>query len=560
MALRNLFEREWCLAVLGGVLLAAAYPKIGIPGFAWIAPGLILATALGESSGKAFRLGYVFGLSHYLISLYWLIFMPFPMGAIGAWLALSAYLALFPAIWLWLCVRLLPDWTRAFEIGGSGRWRVFERYLSIPLMQRWLWAFFCAAVWVALEMAVARLLTGFPWNMIGVSQNSVLPVIQVASVTGVYGVSFLVVWFSVSLVSSAIILVVRPQKYRLWLGDLMIPLLTLAVVCTYGVERILNAPPPRRVLNATLIQPSIPQTLIWDSSENKNRFEQLLRLSEKALETKPDLLVWPEAAVPNVLRYEPESFDAVKQLVKKHQVWLVLGADDAVPRASNGARPQFDFYNSAFLMSPGGELVEVYRKGKLVIFGEYVPLVRWLPFLKYLTPIGEGFSAGDGPVPFRIPDPDVSLSVLICFEDAFPHLARRYVNPETDFLLNLTNDGWFGESAAQWQHAANATFRAVENGLPLVRCGNNGLTCWIDPYGRMFNSGFPESDDVYGPGFKKVQVPLFEEGGKREPTFYNLHGDWFGWGCTALALSVGLSSFLGFRFGPQFRQSGSNSA
>ena len=541
-------------------MLAAAYPKIGIPGFAWVAPGLILAVAIGESSGKAFRLGYVFGLSHYLFSLYWLLFMPFPMGAIGAWLALSAYLALYPAVWIWLCVRLLPEWNHSIESGGRVRRRVFEHYVSIPLMHRWLWALFSAAAWVALEMVVARLLTGFPWNLIGVSQYSVLPAIQLASLTGVYGVSFVVVWFSVSLASSAMSLVVRPQKARLWLGDLIVPLLTVAIVCAYGVDRIVSAPSVRRVLNVALIQPSIPQTLIWNPSENANRFDQLLTLSKKALETEPDLLVWPEAAVPNVLRYEPESFDAVKQLVKQHQVWLVLGADDAVPKAPNGAKPQFDFYNSAFLISPSGELMEAYRKEKLVIFGEYVPLVRWLPFLKYLTPIGEGFSAGYGAVPFRMPDLEVSLSVLICFEDAFPHLARRFVKPDTDFLLNLTNDGWFGESAAQWQHAANAALRAVENGLPLVRCGNNGLTCWIDPYGRMFNSGFPDSDDVYGPGFKTVQVPIIKENGQREPTFYNRHGDWFGWGCVAVAVSVGLSSVLGFRFGLPCRRDDSDFA
>jgi apolipoprotein N-acyltransferase len=125
--------------------------------------------------------------------------------------------------------------------------------------------------------------------------------------------------------------------------------------------------------------------------------------------------------------------------------------------------------------------------------------------------------------------------VLICFEDIFPHHTREYVDEDTDFLLNLTNNGWFGEGAAQWQHAANAVFRAVENGVPLVRCTNNGLTCWVDERGRMYDIYFPGTGDIYGVGFKLVKVPLLG-GRKREATFYRRHGDLFGWSCVAWAI------------------------
>jgi apolipoprotein N-acyltransferase len=148
------------------------------------------------------------------------------------------------------------------------------------------------------------------------------------------------------------------------------------------------------------------------------------------------------------------------------------------------------------------------------------------------------FTPGTGPVTFVAPDLQLKTSVLICFEDVFPHLVREYVEDDTDFLLNLTNNGWFGESAAQWQHAASAVFRAVENGLPLVRCANNGLTCWVDAQGRMKEVYFPGTKDVYGPGFKIVEVPLLDR--KRPPTFYRRHGDLFGWSCVAWsALAVG---------------------
>jgi apolipoprotein N-acyltransferase len=151
-------------------------------------------------------------------------------------------------------------------------------------------------------------------------------------------------------------------------------------------------------------------------------------------------------------------------------------------------------------------------------------------------------------VSFRLGERGAKTSVLICFEDTFPHFVREYVEDDTDFLLNLTNNGWFGESAAQWQHAANAVFRAVENGLPLVRCANNGLTCVVDGQGRMQEVFFPGTRDIYGPGFKVAQVPL-RTGAARRTTMYRRYGDWFGWSCVALgALATGLS-FLTRRVG-----------
>ena len=121
--------------------------------------------------------------------------------------------------------------------------------------------------------------------------------------------------------------------------------------------------------------------------------------------------------------------------------------------------------------------------------------------------------------------------MLICFEDVFPSVARASADDDLDVLLNLTNNGWFSASSAQWQHAANAVFRAVENGLPLVRCANNGLTCWVDACGRMHEVFFPHTQDIYGVGFKTARIPLLAEGVKRRPTFYHRHGNWFGWGC-----------------------------
>jgi apolipoprotein N-acyltransferase len=495
-----------------------------------VAPGLILFSASKKRASEALRIGYVGGLAYALVAFYWLLHIPFPAGAIAGWLALGAYLALYTAVWVWLCWTLAPTSSAAQATNGV------QPKISPSALARAIWAISCAALWVSLEMLLARLFTGFPWNLLGASQYQILPLLQVASITGVYGVSFLAVWFSVSLANACGRLIANPTAGRVWLGDLLLPFVALMAVIAFGSTKLAERHPPARTLKAVLIQPSIPQTLIWDTNQNSIRFEQLVELSERALTatTNAQLLVWPEAAVPNMLRYDFDTYSAVTNLALRHHVWVVLGSDDAELRDSGPDKREFDFYNSSFLVSPAGKITVGYRKRRLVIFGEYIPLERWLPFMKYLTPVGGSFAAGVRARPFPMPDLRVTTSVLICFEDTFPHVARADIQPDTDFLLNLTNNGWFGESAAQWQHAANAVFRAVENRIPLVRCANNGLTCWVDAYGGMHDVYFPGSTDVYAAGYKTADVPLLPTGELRSPTFYTRRGDWFGWGCVSV--------------------------
>jgi apolipoprotein N-acyltransferase len=297
--------------------------------------------------------------------------------------------------------------------------------------------------------------------------------------------------------------------------------------------------PPARTLRVTFVQPSIPQTLIWDSGNDAARFRDLIRLSEAALTNAADLLLWPEAAVPSFARWDTNVCGAITNFVRRHRVWLILGSDDVgVP--ANPKRPdEYEYYNASFLVNPEGEFVSRYKKRNLVIFGEYVPLQRALPFLQWFTPIQGGFTPGNRVGFFDLKDRQVRTSVLICFEDVFPWLARESADPDIDFLVNLTNNGWFGEGAAQWQHAAAAIFRAVENGLPLLRCSNNGLTCWVDRRGRLRQVLHDDQGNVYRPGCLTADIPLLPPGETRAPTFYHRHGDWFGWSCagvTALLL------------------------
>lgn len=514
--------RRYALAVFGGLLLACAFPKMGIAGFAWVAPAVILGAAFGTTGWQSFRIGYVAGLAHFLAAIYWLLFIPFPAGAVAGWIALNLYLALFPALWVWLCFRLAQ--TRFNGPATSAR----ERMLQATWFDRMVWAVACGVIWVALEMIRARFLSGFPWNFLAVTQHKLVPLIQLASITGVYGVAFLIVWFSASLFSLAVVFLNKPSARRAWLMEILFPVAVVAATFAWGTDRLAKAPTPSRELKVALIQPSIPQRLIFDPNETPYRFRKLIDLSAQALREQPHLLLWPEAALPG---FTEENFATITNLIATHHASMILGADDVqvTPTETN-------YYNACFLFGPDGRYVETYRKRRLVIFGEYVPLEKWLPFVKYLTPIQGSFSMGAGPVPFVLDDPPANISPLICFEDVFPHYAREHVNSQTDILLNLTNDGWFGNSAAQWQQGLNAVFRAVENGIPLIRCTNNGLTCWIDENGRVREIFRDASGTVYGEGYMVTKVPLRSAAQKQAPTFYNRHGDWFGWACVGLAV------------------------
>ena len=248
---------------------------------------------------------------------------------------------------------------------------------------------------------------------------------------------------------------------------------------------------------------------------------------------------------PPCRNWTTSNYTAITNLVRTHRVWMIFNADDAVPRPNATNEYDNDDFNAAFLFDPDGNFANVYHKQKLVIFGEYIPLARWLPFIKYLTPITGSYKAGNEPVQFQVESRGsrvegearwIKTSPLICFEDMFPQTARASVQGDTDFLVNLTNDGWFGKGAEQWQHMAGAVFRAVENGVPLVRCCNNGVTCWIDSHGALRQIFKDDTGGIYGAGAMTFDLPLPDE--KTAPTFYNRHGDWFGWGCVIVAGAV----------------------
>ncbi len=531
---RELFWRSgYLLAVLAGMLLAGAFPKTSLAGFAWIAPALLLLAARGKRGADAFRVGYIGGLAFWLTSLYWLLFMPVTGFPILGWMALGAYLAVYFGIWVWFVA--------SAEFPGSS-WS-----------GRVIWMFTGAAAWVGLEMLRGWLFTGFPWSFLGVSQYKLVPLIQIASITGVYGVSFVVAWFSLALYAAAEMIYRHPARRHAWQAEIAVPIFGIVLLFVGGMFwinhnfRTARARNPDERLRVVSIQPSVPQTLIWSEDDDEKRFGALLAASQQAMTNRPDLLLWPESAVP--------TFDGVYSLIshfaESNHVAIIFNGDDVDFSAT-----ATNFYNSAFIIQTNGVCNGIYHKQKLVIFGEYVPLANWLPFLKWLTPIEGGWTPGDRPVVFQLSDwnktksshenvirigdnfssseraQPVKLAPLICFEDVFPAVARKVAATDSpDLMVNLTNDGWFGNSAEQWQHLANAVFRAVENGIPLVRSANNGITGWIDECGRVRQFFQNAHGSEYGAGSLLMEIPVRTASDKNPETFYQRHGDWFGWGC-----------------------------
>ena len=528
--------RRYPLALLAGVLWALAYPTPGVAGLAWVAPGLLLLTGTNLRLAEAFRVGYLAGLIQALISLRWLLHIPHPAGAVAGWLALSGYCAVFPGCWLALASALVARRSRpeGAEVGWvpTPGWRSgMEAYAATPWARRALIPLAVAAIWVAMEMLRGRLLGGFPWNFLGVSQWRQAPLLQVARFTGVYGLSFLVCWASVAFASACVMVGLRPQNRWMWLAEARVPMFVLLVCLGTGFFRIVeerrrSALTPPRLLRVALIQPAIPQTLLWDPAERGRSFGVASRLSDSALAAGTDVLVWPEGE----FGLDRDRFRAVSSRLGATAVPWVFTATD-----SEDAGGRELAYNAAFLGGADGRVLEIYRKRRLVAFGEYVPWVGWLPFLRHLTPIGEGFAAGVEPKRFEVGNANgkVGAAPVICFEDTFPHGIRDHAGANVDFLLELTNDGWFGQSGAQWQHLANVVFRAVENDIPIVRCTNNGITCWVDSLGVVREVLGGTGSAVYGEGFLIVQVPVGT--GRTGATWYRLRGDVFGWGCVVYA-------------------------
>lgn len=486
------------LLTLSGALFNVSFaPYVKSDGFpVWVALVPMLAAARLVRCRRLALAGWLVGWASSAVSLLWLRHV-----SIAAVAALGLYLSFYAA---------------AFLVA----WRLVDRALGWPA------ALTVPLLWVSLEYLRSFLLTGFPWFYLGHSLYRNLPLIQVADLLGAYGVSALVAAVNGVAVDGLWLLLFPPRgaegrrraakrvlRWALVVGA------ALAGSALYGLYRLARTPVaegPR----VALIQGNIPQSLKFTGLSDRRIFEAHRRLSLQALSQKPDLIIWPETMLPGIYHHgrfltldETVALgDRLKELLRKLDRPLLAGV-----RSGEGYGERFRQANSVVLLRPDGEVVAKYDKIHLVPFGEYVPLLRYFGFLKRLVPYQLGLEAGKVSTVFEMDwrGRPFRFGALICYEDTMPYLSRRLVRRGVDCLVNLTNDGWFKDSAELDQHVAASVFRAVETHRPVLRAANTGITSIISPRGeevaRLRDPRTGADREV--PGVLVHPVPLNPKGG-----------------------------------------------
>jgi apolipoprotein N-acyltransferase len=502
---------DYLLAAASGVLLALSFPKFGHPALAWIALAPLLVALAGEADQRppiadqtshSFLLGLVTGLVYFTGTLYWITRVMAVYGDLSGWVAvlinalLIAYLALFPAIFA-LIVR------RVFAAHGP------PALMAAPI------------VWVATELGRTYVLTGFPWVLLGYSQATVLPIAQLASVFGVYGVSMLVAAVSAGLAAigvSAAGARGQPQGgpfWKPWAPGLGVVVSIVVVVAAWGSWRVARSEWTREGerVRVGLVQGNVDQGQKWNPARAAAIFQDYLRMSRRAIAEGAELVLWPESATPFLFEEDRAAADVVRSLAKQARVPILLGSDQIEWRVDGSTRVPDKYYNSAFLIRADGTTAGAYRKMHLVPFGEYVPLKELLFFAGPLVEAVGPFSAGTDPT--LLPVNGHPISIAICYEVVYPALVRQFVSRGSELLTTITNDAWFGATSAPHQHFAQASMRAIEEGRYLVRSANTGISGIVDPYGRVV-----EKSDIF-----QSAVLVGDARFLRGTTFYARHGD-----------------------------------
>ncbi|HJV34379.1 apolipoprotein N-acyltransferase [Geomonas sp.] len=495
---------RYLLAALSGALLALSFPRPGLSIVAWFALLPLLQAVIGASARTAFKVAFTGGVVAYAAILYWLNIVLISYGKLhwtvsaSLYLVLAAYLALYPAV--------VVSLVRRAEMRG------ISSLCSFPVL------------WVAGELVRSYLLTGFPWANLGYTQYRTLPLIQISDLTGVYGVSFLIAFANVVFHKGWVWF--RDKDARYPLAGVLILLALLVLSLGYGFSA-LNRPDSGKLQRVLLVQGNIAQDVKWNPAYQEATVRTYERLTRQGCQSPDTLVVWPESALPFYLQGEPRYAARVTSLATELKSCLVTGSP-ALEREGALTR----YLNSAFLISPTGGVLGRSDKLHLVPFGEYVPLAALFPFVnKLVAGIGD-FSPGKEAVP--LPMPGGRIGVLICFEAIFPEVARSYVERGGGLLVNITNDAWFGNSSAPYQHLSMTVFRAVENRVPLVRAANTGISAVIDSKGHVRGM-----TPLFAEATLAAEVRRGEGG-----SFYTRHGDLFALACLGGALAIVIACFM----------------
>jgi apolipoprotein N-acyltransferase len=518
--------RQVLLAGVTGVLYPLCFPDFDLGFLAWVVLIPLHLSLNGAAPRRAFWLGWLAGLIAFAGVMFWVVnamhlYGKMPLAASYVLMCLlAAHLGLYVAIYT-----LGVVWVR-----NSMPRLVF---LAAP------------SLWVTLELIRTDLFSGLPWALLGYSQYQWLPVIQIADHTGIYGLSFLIVLVNAVLAEFSLWAIERWRGKTAGAFPWFAPgtaLIVLALTLWYGQGQLRQeaGKESTRSIGIGLVQANVDQAKKWDAAYRRDVLDRHARLTAQAADNN-DLLIWPEAATPFLFEQETAYREELLSLVRTYKIPLLFGSP-ALRRYADG-RPYL--LNSAYLISQDGVPVGRYDKQHLVPFGEYIPLHSSLLFFldKLVEGIGD-FEAGTVATVLSLPNKPgetadaarraAKFGVVICYEVIFPDLVREFAENGAEFMVTITNDAWFGTSAAPYQHFGMVVFRAVENRRAFARAANTGISGFIDPQGRILMS-----TPIFQEQAASGRIPV---GGPR--TFYTKHGDVFAHAC-AIITGILLMSSLG---------------
>lgn len=517
LRVRQIHSSAWVLVLLSAVLQVLIFPLPNFYLLSWIALAPLILAVLrarpaGEleiagalrlraaSPGQAFLLAYVCGILWYAGTCYWIYDTMRQYGGLSAAMAL---LALF----LFCCYLGLYHGFFGLLLGMvASPSRDYRRVLvAAPFL------------WVAVELARTRI-TGFPWNLLGTAQVDNAALSRIASWTGVYGISFEIVLVNVAV--AAAFLVPKEKRVAMLLA-------ALAAAAALQAGSLIEAPPFQADHKALLVQQNIPAAANWTPEYFQQTLNELIQLTTRNAagdaKQKISVIIWPESPAPFFMN-DARLRDSVSGMARQTSAWVVTGAIGTAPAPPGGR--SFELFNSAALISPAGEWAARYDKVHLVPFGEYLPFPSLFGFAGGLTKeVGE-FQHGAKRTPLDAGDQ--KLGVFICYESVFPDEVRQFADEGARVLVNISNDGWYGDSGAWAQHLNQTRMRAIENNRWLLSAADTGATASIDPLGRVV-----------------AQVPRKERTALTAPyalasatTFYTRHGDWFAYVCAIISLGA----------------------
>lgn len=503
-----------CILLTAGIFYIS-YPKVSLAFAAWfiLAP-FIWGICHVRGFWGAVGYGWLTGLVCNAGLLYWVYYTCLHGGGLSHTLSLAAWLGLAGLLAL------------QFAVFGVACYFLKKTGAFFPLL--------AACGWVALEwlhQTIAFYGLGFPWVMLGYTQWNVPQVLYIASFVGVYGISFVLAW-----AGSAVGWCFGQKEMGKGLWQLIVATMVFAVVYGIGsykqhqLARLQKYPHSLLTVQAALLQPNIDQYKKWTPEFEEEIVQTLQHMGQELTGGSAYLAVWPESVVPGSLT-DPEYFDLFSTIGKQSGAYQIIGSNISNEQAQ---------YVGAYLLTPEGEGLSAYRKEKLVPFGEFIPfegLLRY--FVKDLEVMGQLGSFTPGPYEQPLLDAGgVKLGTTVCYESIFPQLWRTQNKQGAQLFVNVTNDAWFFDTAAPYQHLAVNVLRAVENGRPVLRAANTGFSAYIDAWGRI-----QQQTQLFTQAVVPVSVPLSL---REKPNFYTQWGDWLAWVCAALFFTIGISTIVFF--------------